>query len=259
MNVFTPTPYSPERVLVIGGSSGIGLALVRRLLARGAEVIAAARHADRLASLARDLAHPSLSTRVLDARDLDQTLDLVGALQSERPLTGVASLPGAILLKPAHRTSAGEWADLVGQNLTTAFSVVRAAGAHLAQSQATVPASIVLMATAAARIGLPNHEAIAATKAGIEGLVLAAAASYARRGLRFNAVAPGLTKTPLAGALASDPRLADASVKLHPLGRLGEPDDIAAAVAWLLGPESAWVTGQVVAVDGGLSTLKVPA
>lgn len=258
----------PERVLVIGGTSGIGRATVVRLLERGAGVIAAGRNEDRLGQLASELADLAalkgahLSTRVLDARDLDAVSSLVGELHGAAPLTGLVNLAGAIALKPAHRTSPADWANMVGQNLTTAFATVRAAGAHLASNpsaQANRPVSVVLVGTAAARIGLPNHEAIAATKAGIDGLVLSAAATYAKRNLRFNAVAPGLTRTPLAGALATDPKMVEAGLKQHPVGRLGEPDDIARAIAWLLDPDNSWVTGQVLAVDGGLSTLKVPA
>jgi len=246
---------SNEHVFVIGGSSGIGRALVERLLARGAAVIAAGRDQGKLQRLTAELPTERLTTRVLDAREMDAVTAAVGEAQGEAPLTGLVNLAGSILLKPAHRTSPAEWAAMVAQNLTTAFATVRAAGAHLARGAA--PASVVLTTTAAARIGLANHEAIAATKAGIEGLVLSAAATYARRGIRFNAVAPGLTRTPLAGNLATDPRLIEASVKMHPLGRLGEPDDIASAIAWLLDPANSWVTGQVLAVDGGLSTLKV--
>lgn len=251
-----------ERVLVIGGTSGIGRATVELLLARGAEVIAAGRNVDRLGQLEAELPGARLLTRVLDARDLEAVSALVGELHNASPLTGLVNLAGAIALKPAHRTSPADWANLVGQNLTTAFATVRAAGAHLASNPSAPssrPASVVLVGTAAARIGLPNHEAIAATKAGIEGLVLSAAATYAKRNLRFNAVAPGLTRTPLAGVLATDPKMIEAGLKQHPVGRLGEPCDIARAIVWLLDPDNAWVTGQVLAVDGGLSTLKVPA
>jgi NAD(P)-dependent dehydrogenase (short-subunit alcohol dehydrogenase family) len=116
--------------------------------------------------------------------------------------------------------------------------------------------SIVLMSSAAARIGLPNHEAIAAAKAGIIGLVYSAAATYAARRVRVNAVAPGLVQTPLTEKITSNERSRGFSLALHPLGRLGEAADIASAIRWLLNPEQSWVTGQVLGVDGGLGTLK---
>ncbi len=116
--------------------------------------------------------------------------------------------------------------------------------------------SVVLMSSAAARIGLSNHEAIAAAKAGVIGLTLAAAASYGPKGLRFNAVAPGMVKTPLTERLWSNPTAAKASLAYHALGRLGEPEDIAAMIAWLLDRRQNWVTGQVFGVDGGLAGVK---
>ena len=109
---------------------------------------------------------------------------------------------------------------------------------------------------AAARVGLANHEAIAAAKAGIIGLVLSAAATYARQKIRFNAVAPGLVRTPLTKGLVSSELAEKASLAMHPLGRLGEPEDVARAIAWLLDPAQGWITAQVLGVDGGLADLK---
>ena len=113
-----------------------------------------------------------------------------------------------------------------------------------------------LCSSSAARIGLPNHEAIAAAKGGVLGLVLSAAATYASRGLRVNAVAPGLVRTPLTSRITGSPAASEASRALHALGRLGEPDDVAAVIAWLLSAEAAWVTGQCYGVDGGLGTVR---
>lgn len=254
MNVSNSTTQTQERILLIGGSGGIGRALGRALRARGAELVLAARDPARLASAATEL---DAEHHALDATRMEDVMSLVARLTAERPLTGLVNLAGAILLKPAHRTSEDEWQHVLAQNLTTAFATVRAAGQHMRAVDGR-PASVVLVTTAASLIGLTNHEAVAASKAGISGLVRAAAATSARRGLRFNAVAPGLTRTPLAGALATDPKLVEASTRMHPLGRIGEPEDVASAIAWLLHPDNSWVTGQVLAVDGGLSTLKPP-
>jgi NAD(P)-dependent dehydrogenase (short-subunit alcohol dehydrogenase family) len=112
------------------------------------------------------------------------------------------------------------------------------------------------MSTAAARIGLASHEAIAAAKAGVIGLALSAAATYVAQGIRVNVVAPGLVDTPMIKRSTSNETSLRASVAMHPLGRIGTPDEVAATIEWVLGPESSWITGQVVGVDGGLATLK---
>jgi NAD(P)-dependent dehydrogenase (short-subunit alcohol dehydrogenase family) len=116
--------------------------------------------------------------------------------------------------------------------------------------------SIVLMASAVAQRGMINHEAIAAAKAGVVGLALSAAATYARYNIRVNCVAPGLTRTPLTASLTQNELTLKASAALHPLGRIGEPEEVASAIRWFLSPENSWVTGQVLAVDGGLSTVQ---
>jgi len=236
--------------LVIGAAGGIGAEVCRNLVALGARVMLAGRQESSLQKLATELGQPFA---VVDARDWTQTTKLVSQVVDEfGRLDGAANLAGSLLLKPAHLTSMEDWRDVVDQNLTTAMGLVRAA----APAMRTHGGSIVLMSSGAASIGLANHEAIAAVKAGVEGLTRAAAATYASSGVRVNAVAPGLTQTPLTQRVWSNPRGAEASVAMHPLGRLGQPAEIASAVCWLLAPEQGWVTGQVLAVDGGLSRLK---
>ena len=115
--------------------------------------------------------------------------------------------------------------------------------------------SIVLVASAAAQLGFANHDAIAAVKAGVMGLTRSAAATYAPRNIRVNCVAPGLVQTPLAQPILQNEAARLASEKMHPLGRLGEPADIARAMAWLMHPDQQWITGQTLGVDGGLSSL----
>jgi NAD(P)-dependent dehydrogenase (short-subunit alcohol dehydrogenase family) len=167
-------------------------------------------------------------------------------------LDGIVNCAGSLILKPAHLTTTAEWQATLAANLSSAFGCVRAAGRLLKAEGG----SVVLVSSAAARVGLANHEAIAAAKAGIIGLVLSAAATYAKAKLRFNAVAPGLVRTPLTKGLVASELAEKASIGMHPLGRLGEPEDVARAIHFLLDPAQGWITGQVLGVDGGLADLR---
>jgi len=239
-----------ESYVVFGACGGIGSALCRRLAKRGAHLFLAGRNEQRLAGLATELGAESFC---LDARNLPQVescMKRAGELHGE--VNGVANCVGSLLLKPAHLISEEEWEATVAANLKSAFAVVRAAAITMTKNGG----SVVLLSTAAARIGLANHEAISAAKAGIEGLALAASASYASKGIRVNCVAPGMTRTPLTAKLLENEMMAKASAGMHALGRIGEPNDVASAIEWLLDPEQSWVTGQVIAVDGGLSRIR---
>lgn len=236
--------------VVFGAYGGVGSALCRRVAQKGARLLLAGRDEVRLASLADEL---GAETFCLDASNLRQVESCMKhASELYGPITGVACCVGSLLLKPAHLLSEEEWDATISTNLKSAFGVVRAAAITMAQSGG----SIVLLSTAAARIGLANHEAISAAKAGIEGLALAAAASYASKGIRVNCVAPGMTRTPLTAKLLQNEMMAKASASMHALGRIGEPNDVASAIEWLLDPEQSWITGQVIGVDGGLSRIR---
>ncbi len=239
---------APVHVL-FGAAGGIGSALARRLAADGARLVLAGRTPESLDALADEVG--GMACRV-DATSFDEVEACIEqAKERYGRIDGVVNVVGSILLKPAHRTDRAEYDDVVATNLTTSFAIVRA-GARAVEKGG----SIVLVSTTAARVGLTNHEAIAAAKAGVEGLARSAAATYASRGVRVNAVAPGLTDTPLSSRITSNEASLEASVRMHPLGRIGEPADIASAIAWLLGGESSWVTGQVLGVDGGLATVR---
>jgi len=241
-----------EAYLIIGAAGGVGAELSRRLVAAGHRVLLGGRSEEPLRTLAAELGQPFF---VADAKDWAQTAAGVdSAVEQFGRLDGAVNLAGSIILKPAHLTTIDEWRDTVDQNLTTALGLVKAAAPAIRK---TGGGSIVLMSSGAAAIGLPSHEAIAAVKAGVEGLMRSAAATYASAGVRVNAVAPGLTQTPLTQRVWGNERGAEASRAMHPLGRLGNPGDIASAIEGVLSPEQSWVTAQTIAVDGGLSTLKV--
>ncbi len=225
--------FQEGKYLVFGGAGGIGSTVVTALEERGASCVA----------LDRD------EVDATDFASVEEAFKI--ATEDGIPVAGVVNAVGSILLKPAHLTSFEDWNDTIARNLTSAFAIVRAAGKHMKKG-----GSVVLFSSVAAEVGLANHEAIAAAKGGVAALARSAAATYAARGLRFNVVSPGLIQTPLTERLTANEKQAEAIRKMHPIHRLGEPGDIAAAVMWLLDPDTSWVTGQTISVDGGLSTVR---
>ncbi len=239
----------PHAILIWGATGGVGAALARRLASAGTPLFLTARREEPLAALAVELDAAYATSDATDWSEIDRVADL--ACERFGAIGGMANCVGSLLLKPAHLTKFEEFQQTIAQNLTSAFGVVRAAARVMPDG-----GSIVLCSTAASRIGLSNHEAIAAAKGGVNGLVLSAAATYASRGLRVNAVAPGLVNTPLTARITGSAPAVQASQAMHPLGRIGQPSDVASLIAWLLGPDATWVTGQLYGIDGGLGTVR---
>jgi NAD(P)-dependent dehydrogenase (short-subunit alcohol dehydrogenase family) len=223
--------------LVIAASSGIGQATARLLKESGHTVFTTARDTSKITPDA-----------LLDASDFSAVEEV---FKQAGTIDGVVNCSGSLLLKSAHLTSKEQYLSVIDASLTTAFATVRAAGKHM-----TGGGSVVLISSAAAMEGLANHEAIAAAKAGVIGLALSAAATYAQVNLRFNVIAPGLVETPLTASLTSNATARAYSESMHALGRLGKPEDVARAIVFLLDPTNGWITGQVLAVDGGLSRVR---
>ncbi|WP_133137614.1 SDR family NAD(P)-dependent oxidoreductase [Legionella rowbothamii] len=225
------------RYLVIAASSAIGQSVTTLLRNRGDKVFTTARDNHKI--------NPDF---LLDASDFDAVTSVFDSVGS---LDGVVNCAGSLLLKSAHTTTLDEYQACINASLTTAFATIRAAGLMMKKG-----GSVVLISSAAALVGLANHEAIAAAKAGIIGLAQSASATYASNNLRVNVVAPGMVDSPLTSPLVNNQLVYNASKAMHPLGRIGTPEDIAQAIIFLLSPENSWITGQVLAVDGGLSHVR---
>ncbi|QEK52129.1 SDR family oxidoreductase [Pedobacter aquae] len=227
--------------LVIGGSTGIGLALVEKLIADGHDVIAVSRHRGELP---------------LEAKFIE--LDILGdvaVLKDHLPETihGLAYCPGTINLKPFSRLTADDFRKDYEVNVIGAVKVIQQV---LPQLKASKQASILMFSTVAAKAGMGFHASIAAAKSAIEGLTVSLAAEFAASNIRVNTLAPSLTDTPLAASLLATPERREASEKRHPLGRVGTAEELAEAAYFLLSEKSSWITGQVIGIDGGMSTLK---
>jgi 3-oxoacyl-[acyl-carrier protein] reductase len=242
---------SAEKVFIVfGGTGGIGSAVSRRLVDAGAKVVVTGKHEALLDQSRRNL---GVHTQLLDLAQPDAVDSCVSkTFERHGHIDGVVNCIGSLLLKPAHLITDQEWHSVIDVNLTSSFKVVRAAAGAMIRSGG----AIVLVSSAASTVGLASHEAVSASKAGIEGLAVAAAASYARRNIRVNCVAPGMIETKLTRHLLASESSRRVSEDMHALGRVGTADDVASAIIWLLSQDNSWVTGQVFRIDGGLSKLR---
>lgn len=238
-----------KNILIGGITGGIGSSVAKLLSSQGHTVSGYARSEDQLTALKSE--HPNIHTLCANATD---TTDLAKVFKSAQETMGSIDVYvhaiGSIIIKPAHLTNQTQWLDTLNLNLSSAFYALKEAVAIM-QKQSS--GSLIFYSSTAARIGIPNHEAIAASKAGIEALVRSAAATYSNRNIRFNCIAPGLTDTNLAKPITSNPQALEISKKMSPLNAIAQPDDIANLTAWLASDSAQFVTGQCFTVDGGLS------
>lgn len=228
--------------LIAGGTSGIGLALVKKLSEAGHQVVVVSRTGDSLANLTGVTHLPkNLLTDELTEAEIPTTLD------------GVAYCPGSINLKPFKSLKPEAFTEDFQINVLGAVKVLQASQKALKAAESP---AVVLFSTVAVGQGMPFHASIAAAKGAVEGLTRSLAAEWAPA-IRVNCIAPSLTDTPLAARLLSSDEKKEAAGARHPLKRVGTAEEAAALAHFLLSENSGWITGQVIGLDGGMSSLKI--
>jgi len=241
--------FSNRHYAILGGSGGIGSEIARRLSQHNAQLHLASRDTSSYGN--QDFASGATVTRV-DAKQPGEIEDWLKETSPERGFDGVINAVGSIDLKPIGRTSYDTWNRTIQLNLTSCFALARGYVDCLPDEGG----SFLAFSSAAAGKGFPNHGAISAAKAGVEGLIRSLAATYSSRNLRANCISPRLVETPLSEDMLKSDRARQQSESMHALGRLGQPEDPARAAIWLLNPDNDWVTGQVIGVDGGLRAIQ---
>ena len=239
--------------LITGARGGIGLALAHQLAQRGIRIAAVGRDAAALAHADLPSHTLRLACDVTTPEGAAQALAQCKAEAGQTPQL-LAHCVGSTLIAPLHRTSAEQAREVLRVNLDSAVFMLSSWVS--AMREANLPGSAVFVSSVVARIGVANHEAIAAAKGGIEALVRSAAATYAPQGLRFNAVAPGMTETPMTASMLKMPAMREGAGKQYPLGGVQTAAQVADAMNWLLSDAAARITGQVIAVDGGFTQIR---
>lgn len=230
-----------KNYLIIGGSSGIGKSLCQTLADAGHQVYATYNQ------------HPpeggssSIQYSALDVMAEAMDLDFL-----PEQLDGVAYCPGSINLKPFHRIKAAAFVEDYKLQVVGAVKILQAVMPRLKAGEG---ASVVLFSTVAVQLGFNFHAQVAASKGAIEGLTRSLAAEWAPT-IRVNAIAPSLTDTPLAAKLLSSDEKKEANAQRHPMKKIGTPEDVAQMAAFLLSDQSSWMTGQIISLDGGMSSIK---
>ena len=228
--------------LIIGGSSGIGYEVVKKLSSANNKVYVISRKPGKLDD-ALNIVKISY-----DVTDGDEKFPSI-----EEPLKGLVYCPGTINLKPIKNLKQNDFFDDFNVN---ALGAVRAIQDYLNNLSKEKNSSIVMFSTVAVQTGMAYHASVAMAKGAVEGLTKSLAAELAPN-IRINAIAPSITDTPLAERLLSSDEKRIASAKRHPLNKIGKPEEIANAVHFLLSDESSWITGQILKIDGGLSSIKM--
>ena len=250
-------PLNGFGALVTGGGSGIGLAVAKRLAADGAVVTICGRSKERLDAALEELGD-MVTAVVADVTVEDDVASAVAAAADAAPQglrIAVANAGGSSQMGPLVATGLDEFRDTVEVNVIGTFLTIKHAAPHLVRNGG---GSIVAVSSIAAAVSHPYLGAYSVGKAGIDMLTKVAADELGRSNVRVNAVRPGLVDTELVAGIFATPDVLDSYLTQTPLGRAGDPDEIAELIRFLAGPESAWITGQAISIDGGHSLRRGP-
>ena len=236
--------------LIVGGSSDIAIVTAKKLLEQGSKVTCLARDESRVEEL-KSLGAEVVVGDALDKESVSTAIE-IASQQGDGKISGVAHLVGSIAIRPPHALALDAFNEVITTNLSSAFLTLSMCGKAMLKMGG---GRMVFTSSVAGSLGLVNHEAIAAAKGGVESMVRSAAATYAKRGIRVNAVAPGLTDTRLAATILRSDAMREASANMIPLKRINEAEEIAISIHWLLTGAPDNFTGQVMHLDGGMSQI----
>jgi len=233
-----------EKYIIFGATGSIGSSLAEQLKNSGRDVHLVARNDTELSPIVKKLGCTHTIADVLEEGFVEKVKSDISEIK------GLAYCIGSIDLKPLRMVSEKDFQKCMKLNLYSAIEAIKGYQESLKKNKG----SIVMFSTVAAQRGFTNHAIIASTKAAVEGLTVSLAAEFAPN-IRVNCVAPSLTKSKIAEPMLKNTAIAEGIARAHPLKRLGEGKDSAALAKFLLTEDSSWVTGQIIAVDGGRSKL----
>lgn len=245
--------FDGKTVMIIGATGGIGSLISENISNEGGNLILCARNEDNLKSLQLKLTSKSIIIPV-DATRADEIEKAVADGEKEfGKIDVLIHAVGSIVLKSLHLTSEEVFRQTLELNLVSPFLSIKSVLNGMMKNK---NGSIVVISSVAGSTGLMNHEAISAAKGGLESMIRSAAITYSKKGIRFNGVALGLVETPMSEFLTKNELSLKASQSLHPMGRIGQPDDVANAVLYFASDNSKWTTGTILPIDGGMAAGK---
>jgi NAD(P)-dependent dehydrogenase (short-subunit alcohol dehydrogenase family) len=241
--------FNSKSILIIGATGGIGSYISEKFSELGAELICFSRNEEKLNLLKDKIGGEHLFVKG-DAKNLSDIQNAVKlGIEKFGKIDVLIHAVGSIVLKPLNSIDEKTFRETIELNLISPFLSAKAVLPEMLKQNS---GSCIFISSIAGSKGLINHEAISAAKGGLEAFVRSSAVTYAKKGIRFNAVALGLVETPLAEFLTRNELSLKASISIHPMGRIGKPEDIFGGIEYLASDKSSWVIGTVIPIDGGM-------